>query len=123
MLFRSICDIPGGPEHLFRVYEPTTWPGARLPHVWLNDGSAMQDRLPAFGYTILRLGNTKADTKPLSDAIAAYGAPITTLDVPDEIAREIYGYDLLLIRPDMHVVWRGHAEPDAAEVARIATGH
>ena len=25
-----ICDIPGGPEHLFRVYEPTTWPGARL---------------------------------------------------------------------------------------------
>ena len=24
-----ICDIPGGPEHLFRVYEPTTWPGAR----------------------------------------------------------------------------------------------
>jgi len=118
-----ICDIPGGPEHLFRVYEPTTWPGARLPHVWLNDGSAMQDRLPAFGYTILRLGNTKADTKPLSDAIAAYGAPVTTLDVPDEIAREIYGYDLLLIRPDMHVVWRGNAEPDAAEVARIATGH
>src|SRR5437667_8329727 len=26
-----ICDIPGGPEHLFREYRPTTWPGARLP--------------------------------------------------------------------------------------------
>jgi hypothetical protein len=118
-----ICEIPGGPEHLFRTYEPTTWPGARLPHVWLNDGSAMQDRLPAFGYTILRLGKTKVDTKSLSDAIAAYGAPVTTLDVPDEIAREIYGWDVLLLRPDMHVVWRGNTEPDAAEVAAIATGH
>jgi hypothetical protein len=39
-----ICDIPGGPEHLFRTYKPTTWPGARLPHVWLDDGTAMQGR-------------------------------------------------------------------------------
>lgn len=118
-----IDDIPGGPEHLFRVYEPTTWPGARLPHVWLNDGTAMQDRLPEFGFTILRLGRTKVDTGPLSDAIGAYGAPVTTLDVPDDIAREIYGYDVLLLRPDMHVVWRGNAEPEAAEIAAIATGH
>src|SRR5207253_3835468 len=22
-----VCDIPGGPEHRFRVYEPSTWPG------------------------------------------------------------------------------------------------
>ena len=27
-----ICNLPGGPEHLFRDYQPTTWPGARLPH-------------------------------------------------------------------------------------------
>ena len=46
------------------------------------------------------------------------------LDVPDRIAREIYGYDLILIRPDMHVVWRGNAPPeDPADVAAIATGH
>src|SRR5436190_8492099 len=45
-----ICDVPGGPEHLFRDYRPTTWPGARLPHVWLNDGSAIQDRIGG-GYT------------------------------------------------------------------------
>ena len=40
-----ICNIPGGPEHLFREYQPTTWPGARLPHVWLDDGTPMQDRI------------------------------------------------------------------------------
>ena len=118
-----ICEIPGGPEHLFRTYVPTTWPGARLPHVWLNDGTAVQDKIPTTGYTILRLGKTSVDTKPLHEAIASYGAPVSTLEIPDEIARDIYGYDLILLRPDMHVVWRGNAAPDAAEVAAIATGH
>src|SRR5262249_17160380 len=26
-----------GPEHNLMAYVPTTWPGARLPHVWLAD--------------------------------------------------------------------------------------
>jgi 2-polyprenyl-6-methoxyphenol hydroxylase-like FAD-dependent oxidoreductase len=118
-----ICNVPGGPEHLFREYHPTTWPGARLPHIWRDDGSAMQDQLPD-GYAILKLGRTKADASGLEKAIRARGAPVTVLDVPDRIAREIYGFDLILVRPDMHVVWRGNAPPeDAAEVAAIATGH
>jgi hypothetical protein len=49
---------------------------------------------------------------------------LTVLDVPDRIAREIYGFDLLLLRPDMHVVWRGQLPPDEPEVvAAVATGH
>ena len=102
-----ICNIPGGPEHLFREYQPTTWPGARLPHVWLDDGTPLQDRVPD-GYTILKLGRTKADLSGLERAIRTHGAPVTVLDVPDRIAREIYGYDLILLRPDLHVVWRGN---------------
>jgi 2-polyprenyl-6-methoxyphenol hydroxylase-like FAD-dependent oxidoreductase len=118
-----ICNIPGGPEHLFREYQPTTWPGARLPHVWLDDGTPMQDRI-GDGYAILKLGRTKADASGLERAIRSRGAPVTVLDVPDRIARDIYGYDLILLRPDLHVVWRGNAAlEDAAEVAAIATGH
>jgi len=118
-----ICNVPGGPEHLFREYQPTTWPGARLPHVWLSDGTPIQDHI-ADGYTILKLGRTKADAGELEKAIRARGAPVVVLDVPDRAAREIYGYDLILVRPDLHVVWRGHAPPeDAAAVAAIATGH
>jgi 2-polyprenyl-6-methoxyphenol hydroxylase-like FAD-dependent oxidoreductase len=118
-----ICNVPGGPEHLFRDYQPTTWPGARLPHVWCNDGTAMQDRIPE-GFTVLKLGGTRADAAALQRAIAARGAPVAVLDVPDRIVREVYGYDLILLRPDLHVVWRGNAAPDdAAEVAAIATGH
>jgi 2-polyprenyl-6-methoxyphenol hydroxylase-like FAD-dependent oxidoreductase len=118
-----ICNIPGGPEHLFREYHPTTWPGARLPHVWLDGGTPLQDKI-ADGYTVLKLAGTKADAGGLQDAIAAHGAPVRVLDVPDKVARDVYGYDLVLIRPDMHVVWRGNAAPeDAGKVADIATGH
>jgi hypothetical protein len=118
-----IMDIPGGPEHLFRDYVPTTWPGARLPHVWLDDGTAMQDRL-ADGYTLLKLGRTGAETADLEQAIRAYGAPLGVLEVPDQIARDLYGFDLILLRPDLHIVWRGQQAPeDPTLVAAVATGH
>jgi 2-polyprenyl-6-methoxyphenol hydroxylase-like FAD-dependent oxidoreductase len=118
-----ICNIPGGPEHLFREYQPTTWPGARLPHVWLADGTPMQDRIPD-GYTILKLGGAKADPHGLQSALRDRGAPVTVIETGDARAREIYEADLVLVRPDLHVVWRGSAPPeDPARVAAMATGH
>ncbi|TMH81619.1 MAG: 2-polyprenyl-6-methoxyphenol hydroxylase [Betaproteobacteria bacterium] len=119
-----VCVIPGGPEHLFRVYEPSTWPGARLPHVWLADGTPMQDHIPYEGYTLLRLGRTNADTSALEKALRASGAPLAVLDIPDDAPRQVYGHDLLLLRPDLHVVWRGNRPPeDPGNVAAIATGY
>jgi hypothetical protein len=118
-----ICNVPGGPEHLFREYQPTTWPGARLPHVWLDDGAPIQDRIPE-GYAILRLGGTKADPRGLENALRARGAPVTVIEASDARAREIYERDLVLVRPDLHVVWRGNAAPeDPAQIAAVATGH
>src|SRR3954449_12756773 len=80
-----IATEPGAvaaPEHNFMSYEPTTWPGARLPHVWLHDGGAMQDRIGyGYGYTLLRLGGTGADTSPLQQAFGGIGAPLQVLDV------------------------------------------
>ena len=111
------------PEPDFMKYVPTTWPGARLPHVWLADGTALYDRI-GDGYTLLRLAGTQADATPLEQAFAAYGAPFAALDIDEERPRELYGHDLLLLRPDLHVVWRGNRLPDdALKLAAIATGH
>lgn len=111
------------PEHDFRDYRPSTWPGSRLPHVWLDDRTALQDRIGG-GYTLLRLSGARSDVSGLERAFATLGAPIAMLDVASETAREMYGYDLLLLRPDMHVVWRGNAPPDAPDrLAAMATGH
>ena len=121
-----IMEEPGeGPEYDFREYAPTTWPGARLPHVWLADGTAMQDRIGyGHGYTLLRLGSTQVRTEALQRAFAALVAPLQVLDIPDAAPRDIYGCDLLLLRPDLHVAWRGNEasrEPD--RLAAMVTGH
>ena len=51
------------------------------------------------------------------------GAPLDVLDVASEAARDIYGYDLLLVRPDLHVAWRGNqVSGNAEEIAVTVTG-
>jgi len=119
-----ISPEPGdGPPHDFITYVPTTWPGARLPHVWLADGSALHDRLGS-GYTLLRLGGARPDSSRLARAFAAIGAPFNMLDIDDERPRDVFGRDLLLIRPDLHVVWRGNSSPPEPDrLAALATGH
>jgi hypothetical protein len=114
-----IADEPGGPEDDFRRYMPTTWPGARLPHVWLGGHVSIQDRLGP-GYTLLRL--RWHDTAAFEKAIQ--GAPFQVLDIRDENARDLYGFDLILLRPDLHVAWRSNRPPlDPARLARLVTGH
>lgn len=117
-----IDNIPGGPEHLYREYRPTTWPGARLPNAWVKD-MPVQDLVAAEGFTLLRL-NPAHDISALEAAFHARGAPLSLLDVADPAARAVYERDLLLLRPDLHVAWRDNRPPqNPRELAAIATGH
>ncbi len=110
------------PDPNAAAYIPTTWPGARLPHVWLEDGTALHDRLGP-GYTLLRLGRTRVDTSLFERALHQTGAPLEVLDIPGETPRTVYGCDLLLVRPDVHVCWRSNAAPaDPHAVAALVTG-
>jgi len=113
-----------GPDPDNVAYFPTTWPGARLPHVWLSEGVALHDRLGP-GFTLLRLGGTKTDTTNLERAFQSLPAPLDVMDVADKRAREIYEYDLLLVRPDLHVAWRGNkiTDDDALKIAATAAGN
>ena len=118
-----IAEEPGGPEHLFRQYIPTTWPGARLPHLTLEDGNIVQDCLPD-GYTMLCLSDKTWDNRSFANAFEAFGAPFYCMRLTSEIARKFYCADFLLIRPDLHVVWRGNEpHPSPKSLAMLATGH
>ena len=55
---RSSPEPGEGPPDNPMEYVPTTWPGARLPHAWLDDGTALHDRL-GDGYTLLCLGGAR----------------------------------------------------------------
>ena len=118
-----LCNEPGdGPDPDNRAYVPTTWPGFRLPHVWLDDRTPIQDRL-GFGYTLLQLGQSPPDTSALERELRATGAPLDVLRLNDATAREIYARDFILVRPDLHVAWRGNAAPeDPRAVAATVTG-
>ena len=58
----------------------TLRPGMRLPHMWLQDGTALQDRL-GDGYTLLRTGRgPSVDTTALEQAMrrSLAGERVTT---------------------------------------------
>jgi len=95
-----------------------------LPHVWLVPGeTSVHDRI-ADGFTLLRLGRNREDALGLQKAFSAIGAPFSVLDINSEAARCVYGFDYLLVRPDLHVVWRSDALPkDPDKIARVVTGH
>ena len=118
-----IDNVPGGPQHDLRAYLPTTWPGARLPNMWLTEGSAIQDRLRSDRYTLIDVAGGH-DTGPLLAAFEALGAPLDVLVVADSGLRAVYERDLVLVRPDMHVAWRGDRLPQAVDdLAAKVTGH
>jgi hypothetical protein len=116
---------PGdGPDPDSFDYTPTTWPGARLPHTWRDDGSALHDHLGRT-YTLIHTTSLTGRDAQLADAFIRLGAPFTTLAITGQVARQaLEGYPRILVRPDLHVVWRGAAPAaDPATLAAVATGH
>lgn len=110
------------PDNTPTRYVPSACPGARAPHVRLADGAAIFDRF-GFGFTLLRLGGSPARGDALLDLAQARGIPLRVVDVPDDAARDIYARDLVLVRPDQHVAWRGNAlPPDPGSLLDRVTG-
>ncbi len=95
-------------------YLPTTAPGARPPSVFLADGTAIFDLFDV-GFTLLRFADV--DVAPMVAAAEVCRVPLTVVDIRDRLAHELYERDLVLIRPDQHVAWRGNGVP--AEPAAV----
>ena len=106
-------------------YQPTTWPGARLPHVWLyrRDSGAQISTLDLCGhgrFTLLTgLGGepwvaaVQAVAQDLGIEVATHviGPRQPYVDHSGDWARasEIADNGCLLVRPDHHVCWRAEA--------------
>jgi len=110
-----ICISDGTPAPPDRPDDivPSARPGARAPHLWLNDGRSVLD-LFGRGFTLLRFGADVPDGSRLADAAAARGVPIEVATIAEIEARDLYDCKLALIRPDGHVAWRGNDVPRGA---------
>ncbi len=110
-------------------YLPTTWPGARLPHLWVRRGPdrlALNDLLDGEGFLLL---THPPGQHRWRDAVAAlqkdFAFPIICLSIgPEGMAdlidehnvwprlSEIEATGAVLVRPDGHVAWRCQAPDD-----------
>ena len=140
--YRSDAVVTDGqPEPAFEKdaelhHQPTTWPGARLPHVWVHtdrgDKASTLDLTGHGAFTVL----TGIGGQPWLDAARAVGAELG-IDIRGHLigprqhwqdfsgdwarAREVRDSGVVLVRPDHHVCWRREtvASDPAAELRRV----
>jgi 2-polyprenyl-6-methoxyphenol hydroxylase-like FAD-dependent oxidoreductase len=104
-----VYDGEAHPAYTMHDFTPSTVPGCRAPHLWVNGDHSLYDALGS-GYTIVRV-DPKAHVSGLIEAAARRSVPLTVIDVDTPDARSLYTRKLTLIRPDQHVAWRGDEEP------------
>jgi 2,4-dichlorophenol 6-monooxygenase len=125
---------PGWSRDPELYYQPTTFPGARLPHVWLQRRGKPVSTLDIVGhgrFTLLTGINGQAWVAGAAAAARAYGVAVEAQVIgPGQTyedlfgdwaeAREVAEDGCVLVRPDQHVCWRArHAAADAGQAARL----
>jgi 2,4-dichlorophenol 6-monooxygenase len=136
--YASAAVVPDGtpmPEHQRdpELYaQPTTWPGAKLPHTWVTRGGRRVSTLDLAGHGRFTLV-TGIGGEPWLDAAAELGAGLSLDITPVVIGpgqpyedpygtwtalREIDDGGVLLVRPDLYVAARHLAAPASPEQAR-----
>ncbi len=104
-----ICVPDGTPPtpDEYSKYVPTTRPGSRAPHVWLNDERSTLD---LFGREFVLMffdRRLQGEADEFAAAFAAKGVPFRLECIEQADVAMAYERPLILVRPDGHVAWRG----------------
>ncbi|KAG0646843.1 FAD-dependent monooxygenase apdD [Hyphodiscus hymeniophilus] len=104
-----IIPDPSTPEPPTSItkYFPSTWPGARAPHVFLSDGKTSIFDLYGPGFTIVDFTDAGKASEMFVTAASKLSIPITRVHLPKEAhCKAIWERDVVLVRPDGFVAWR-----------------
>ena len=89
-------------------------PGARAPHVWVNDGKSTLDLFGSH-FTFLCIGKPEKNGKPMELAATRYKVPFKVLAINNRNMSALYKKNFVLVRPDGHISWQGNYPPKAPE--------
>ena len=113
------------PADAANTYIPSACPGGRPPHAWLPDGSSLFDHFN-FEWTLLVLGEDKGplaqDALKFSEAALQCHLDFKVLRFDSQELLDLYEANLVLIRPDQIVAWRGTNAHQAMQVLKQASG-
>ncbi len=108
---------PPAPANPVREFIPSTCPGARLPHGWLENGRSTLDLIALDGFTLL-VGEAGSAWRA---AAATVGVSLRCVGLGDDVAdphrwwSEVAGMTpagALLVRPDQHIAFRAQQPGD-----------
>jgi 2-polyprenyl-6-methoxyphenol hydroxylase-like FAD-dependent oxidoreductase len=124
-----VSDGSAPPPDAANVYQPSACPGGRAPHVWLaghvwpEEGVSLYD-LFGFEWTLLQFDQAASDAGLICEAARLLGADLKLVTLPGDL-RDLYEADLVLIRPDQVVAWRGSVAqaPTFARLLAQVLGH
>lgn len=107
-------------------YIPTTFPGSRAPHVFLNDGTPIFDLFHPTDWTLVTFECSDARADLFVKAAAQLNLPLKHLSLFGEIdAEKLWERKMIVVRPDQHVAWRGDSVSslgNACDILETATG-
>ncbi|KAI3008885.1 hypothetical protein CBS147346_2320 [Aspergillus niger] len=111
-------------------YTPSTRPGCRAPHVFLKDGStSIYDLLGADWTLVHFIGeNEEGSISTFADVAKKKAFPLKYVVLRGEShVQRIWERNIVLVRPDTHVAWRGNEEPstreEAESILRVVSGN
>jgi len=124
--------MPGYERHPELYAQPTTWPGAKIPHTWVTRDQRRVSTLDLVGhgaFSVVTGVGGEAWLAAAREARAAFGLTLTEVAIGPGLPyddpygtwaelREIGDAGVLLVRPDGHVAARQLAAPGSAEGAR-----
>lgn len=104
-----------------RDYTPSTTPGARAPHVWLQNGQTSIFDLYGKGFTVVDFTASGEISRCFEQTALRFQIPLARVHLPDEShVRDIWQCGVALLRPDGFIGWRHSSiEPESVSEEKI----
>ncbi|KAL4748543.1 hypothetical protein BDW72DRAFT_214729 [Aspergillus terricola var. indicus] len=106
-------------------YRPSTRPGRRAPHVFLKNGKTSTYDFLGTEWTLVQFVTHESESEASKAETLICGAKRRDFPLQhvilygEEQVRRIWGRDLVLVRPDTHVAWRGNGRLEVAEAETV----